>query len=168
VTYGYAWLRNDKPAIPGADPVRVESARIARGERWRCVATPTDGTTPGQPGSAERVIANSPPGPARVQIAPAAPRAGEPLRCEVVGKSEDPDGDGVRYRFTWQRNGAAQPFAESSQEVPPRLVKGGDRWRCLAVPTDGDLDGPEAGSAEVVVAPSAHEPTAGLSSGVGP
>jgi len=65
----------------------------------------------------------------------------------------DPDGDTIRYRFTWQRNGVPQPFAETSQEVPARLVKAGDRWRCVVVPTDGDLDGPETGSEEALVAP---------------
>jgi hypothetical protein len=57
----------------------------------------------------------------------------------------------VKYRFTWQRNGQPQPFAESSVEVPVRLVRAGDRWRCVVVPTDGDLDGPEAGSEEALV-----------------
>jgi hypothetical protein len=69
----------------------------------------------------------------------------------VVGKSEDPDGDTVRYRFRWERNGTSQPFAETSDEVPPRMLKGGDRWRCSVVPTDGDLDGPEAGSEEKLI-----------------
>ena len=53
----------------------------------------------------------------------------------LCAKSEDADGDAVRYRFGWLRNGAAQPFAESSMEVPARLAKAGDRWRCTVVPT---------------------------------
>jgi hypothetical protein len=162
VSYGYAWWRNERPVPPGADPARVEASRIAKGERWRCAATPTDGAAAGPAASADRTILNSPPGPARVRVLPTAARAGQPLRCEVTGKSEDVDGDQVRYRFTWQRNGVAQPFAESSQEVPPRLVKAGDRWRCQAIPGDGNEDGPSGGSEELLILSGGEEPSAGL------
>ncbi|HET8540348.1 MAG TPA: hypothetical protein VFL83_10800, partial [Anaeromyxobacter sp.] len=158
VSYGYAWTRNDRPMPPGPDPARVDGSKIAKGERWRCTATPSDGAVQGPPSSAERIVGNTPPGPAVIRLSPAAPKGGQPLRCELVSKSEDPDRDGVRYRFAWQRNGVSQPFAESSQEVPPRLVKAGDRWRCLVTPTDGVEDGPQAGSEEVFVLP--EEPIA--------
>ncbi|HEX9402133.1 MAG TPA: FG-GAP-like repeat-containing protein [Anaeromyxobacter sp.] len=151
VTYTYAWTKNDRPMPPGTDPARVESAKLAKGERWRCTATPSDGAASGPSASAERTVTNSPPGPAIVRLQPVIPKPGEPIRCDFVAKSEDADGDAVRYRFTWQRNGTAQPFAESSQEVPPRLVKGGDRWRCSVSPTDGGEDGPAAGSEETQV-----------------
>jgi hypothetical protein len=153
VEYAYAWTRNERPVPPGPDPARVDGSRIAKGERWRCTATPSDGAVRGAPASAERIVANTPPGPATIRLQPAAPRAGRPVRCEIVSKSEDADRDAVRYRFAWQRNGVGQPFAASSQEVPPRLVKAGDRWRCLVTPTDGSEDGSPAGSEEVLVLP---------------
>ncbi len=152
VTYTYAWTKNDRPVPPGADPARIEAAKLVKGEKWRCTATPSDGAAPGPAASADRTITNSPPGPAIVRLQPAVAKAAEPIRCDFVAKSEDADGDAVRYRFAWQRNGTAQPFAESSQEVPPRLVKAGDRWRCSATPTDGAEDGPVAGSEELQVA----------------
>ncbi len=151
VSYTYAWTRNGRPMAPGADPARIDAARIAKGERWGCTATPSDGTAAGASATAERTIANTPPGPALVRLQPRAPRQGDPIRCEVVMKGEDPDGDAVRYRFSWQRNGTAQPFAESSQEIPPRLVKAGDRWRCSVTPTDGSEDGPLGGTEEATV-----------------
>jgi hypothetical protein len=151
ITYAYTWTRNGKPAPAGADPSRVEAGKIAKDERWRCTATPSDGTASGPAGSAERVVLNTPPGPARVRLSPAVPKAGQPLRCELTAKAEDEDGDPVRYRFGWVRNGAAQGFAETSQEVPGRLVKAGDRWRCRVTPTDGRDDGPETSSEEAVV-----------------
>lgn len=157
VSYTYAWFRNERPMQAGADPARVEASRVARGERWRCTATPSDGVAAGPSASAERTVANTPPGPAIVRLEPAVPRPGEPVRCEFVAKSEDPDGDAVRYRFTWQRNGLAQPFADSSQEVPPRLVKSGDRWRCSVTPTDGSEDGPIAGTEEGLIQPGSDE-----------
>ncbi len=151
VTYTYSWTRNDRPIPPGADPARIEGARITKGERWRCTATPSDGAASGKSATAERTVINTPPASAVVRLQPAALAPDEPIRCEIVVKGEDPDGDAVRYRYSWQRNGTRQPFAESSQEVPARLVKPGDRWRCAVTPTDGSEDGPASGTEEALV-----------------
>lgn len=160
VTYAYTWSENDRPVPAGGDPARIDGSRVAKGKRWKCAATPSDGTAAGMAANAVVAVANSPPGPVIVTLEPAAPRQGQALRCEVVVKSDDPDGDPVRYRYAWQRNGTAQPFAEGSQEVPPRLVKAGDRWRCTATATDGSEDGPPGGSEEAVVLPPVEERTA--------
>jgi hypothetical protein len=158
ITYAYGWTRNDRAVPPGADPRIVPASQLKKGDRFECVVTPNDGRQDGTPGKAEKTIANSPPGPTRLAIEPWNPVEGKAVRCAVTAKAEDPDGDTVKYRFSWQRNGQPQPFAESSVEVPVRLVKAGDRWRCVVVPTDGDLDGPEAGSEEVLIgAPPAAE-----------
>jgi hypothetical protein len=151
VGYTFAWWKNEKPIQPGADPARLPDSATVRGDRVRCAATPSDGSLPGPAATAELTIANTAPGPARVRVTPATPRPGLPIRCEVAVKAVDADGDRLRYRVRWQKNGAAQPFAETSDEVPARMLKPGDRWRCLAVATDGDLDGPESGSEEVSV-----------------
>jgi hypothetical protein len=151
VTYAYAWTRNGKAVPPGADPSRIDASRIAKGDRWRCTATPSDGSAAGPAGSADQVVQNTPPSAAKVRLAPAAPKPGQSLRCEITAKAEDEDGDPLRYRFIWVRNDAAQPFAASSQDVPGRLVKAGDRWRCRVVPTDGVDDGPETASEEIAI-----------------
>jgi len=159
VTYAFSWWRGETQVSPGADPSRIPAERLQKGQRWRCNVTPGDGMLQGPPGRAERVVVNTPPGPARVRILPRVPRQGERMRCEIVARSEDPDGDAIRYRYAWLRNGEPQPFAESSEEVPTRLVKGGDRWRCIITPNDGEENGPSTGSEEVVVAPGgAQEP----------
>jgi outer membrane protein assembly factor BamB len=151
VTYTYAWWQNDKPLPGTSESGRLPTMVTTKRDRFKCAATPSDGTAKGRPAAAERVISNAPPGPARATLAPATPRVGQPIRCEVTSKSVDPDGDLVHYRFRWQRNGAPQPFAETSEEVPVRMLRAGDRWRCIVVPTDGDLDGPESGSEEAPV-----------------
>ncbi|MCM2333447.1 MAG: hypothetical protein NDI82_05810, partial [Anaeromyxobacteraceae bacterium] len=151
VSYTIGWWRNERPVPPGADPARLAASLTSRGDRFRCAATPSDGSVAGPAATVERTIANSPPGPARVRVSPVGPRSGQPIRCEIAVKSEDPDGDKVRYRYRWQKNGVLQPFAESSEEVPARLLRSGDRWRCVVVPTDGDLDGPDSGSEEAQI-----------------
>jgi hypothetical protein len=151
VGYAFTWWRNDKPLTGLADPATVPASATSRGDRFRCAVTPGDGQLAGPAATVERVIANSPPGPARVRVRPEAPRAGQALRCDLVAKAADPDGDAVQYRYRWERNGTPQPFSESSVEVPGRLVRAGDRWRCLVTPGDGDLDGLESGSEEADV-----------------
>jgi hypothetical protein len=136
----------------------VDASRVGKGKRWRCTVTPSDGGGAGAAASAEVVVANRPPGPALARVAPPAPTEGAPFRCEIAARSDDPDGDPVRYRYAWQRNGVAQPFAETSEEVPPRLVKAGDRWRCTVTPTDGSEDGPSSATAETVILPPVQGP----------
>jgi hypothetical protein len=151
VSYTFAWWRNDK-VVPESSPSGLlPSLATVNRDRFKCSATPSDGMARGPAGFADRVVSNSPPGPAHATILSRHPRAGQPLRCEITTKSEDPDGDQVRYRYRWTRNGTPQPFAETSDEVPIRMVRAGDRWRCLVIPTDGDLDGPESGSDEVLI-----------------
>jgi hypothetical protein len=152
VTYQFTWWRNDRqlPEAPGSG--RLSQAATAKGDRFRCSVVPSDGTSKGPAGTAERVISNAPPGPVRIAIESTTLGSGRPIRCRVVTPSRDPDGDPVRYRYRWQRNGVPQPFAETSEEVPVRMLRAGDRWRCLVTPTDGDLDGPESGSDESQVA----------------
>ena len=166
VTYSYAWTRSGKAAQAGSDPGRVPASSLRKGERWRCNVTPSDGTLAGTAGFAERVISNTAPGPARVRVLPESPQPGQALRCDIVAKGDDIDGDTVRYRYRWSRNGAPQPFAESSQEVPSRLVRAGDRWRCTAITTDGTDDGPEGGSEEVTVGRGASPPPVSSAEGV--
>ena len=158
IAYTYTWWRNGK-SVGGPDPARVEPNRVAKNERWKCSAQPSDGTVSGPAGTAERTVLNTPPSPARARLSPPVPRPGQPLRCELTAKSEDEDGDPVRYRFIWVRNGEAQSFAGSSQEVPGRLLKAGDRWRCRVVPTDGTDDGPETASEETGI-PDGSQPHA--------
>lgn len=159
ITYAYAWRRNGKAVPALADPRIVPASLVKKGDRYRCTVTPHDGLQGGAPGEAEKVVANSAPGPARIALEPWDPVEGKALRCAITAKAEDPDGDDVRYRFIWQRNGQLQPFAESSVEVPVRLLRAGERWRCQVVPTDGDLDGPEAGSEEALIRPAGGAPS---------
>jgi len=155
--YSYAWWVNDQEVRAGADPTRIEARLLKKGQTWRCQVTASDGTAAGPAGRAERVVPNTAPGPARARLSPAAPRAGEPLRCEIQEPSVDPDGDVVRYTYAWTRNGQQQGFAPTADEVPGRLLRTGDRWRCLATPSDGDLSGPPAPTLEAAVVPGKEE-----------
>jgi hypothetical protein len=155
--YAYTWWRDDRK-LPLATGAHVEGREVKKGQRWRCQAVASDGALEGEAASAEALVRNSPPGPLVVRMLPVEPRPGQALRCEIVQKSEDADGDSVRYAFAWTRNGEAQSFAAGTDEVPGRLVKAGDRWRCAVTPSDGEASGPTAGGLETAVAEEPRGP----------
>ncbi len=157
VAYAFRWRVNGK-AAPGdqREPWRLPASQIHKGQSFQCEVQPRDAQSQGPAAAAEARYHNSPPTRPTIRLAPPFPGPGAALTCEIATPSVDPDGDAVHYRFRWLKNGVEQPFAESSSQVPGRLVKGGDLWRCTATPTDGELDGPAAESQDTLVSePSA-------------
>ncbi len=151
ITYTYRWTRNGRPYRSGGDPAVVPPSATLKGDRWRCEVVASDGQAQGPLAADERIIKNSPPSGASVRITPATPSAGATLRCEITQPASDPDGDRIQYRYRWLRNGVPQTFAPSSTEVPSRLVRPEDLWRCEVTPTDGKDDGPVAASDDILV-----------------
>lgn len=152
VEYVYRWKVNGKPYRGKlAAPHLVPAEQTKRDQRWTCEVTPKDDVASGPAASAEVRILNTPPSAPAVRVSPERPRAGEPLQCKVVEPSRDRDRDKVRYRFAWFKDGVEQAFAPTSTEVPARMVKSKDIWRCELVPSDGTEDGPRAVSVDVVV-----------------
>ncbi|MEZ4272886.1 MAG: hypothetical protein R3C68_16070 [Myxococcota bacterium] len=113
--------------------------------------TASDGESKSAPIRAQVTIGNSPPTAPRVKITPEFPKAGSPLRCEIAQASIDADGDRVKYDFQWVRNGVAQAFASTSVEVPGRLIRAKDMWRCQVTPSDGKESGAVAESAYAII-----------------
>jgi hypothetical protein len=154
VAYAFRWKVSGKPAQGAAkEPWRLPAAQVRKGQTFQCEVQPSDAESQGPAASAEARYRNSPPTRPGVRLAPLSPSAGSTLSCEIAAPSTDPDGDAVHYRYRWLKNGVEQSFAETSSQVPGRLVKGGDLWRCSAIPTDGEIDGPPAESDDVLVAP---------------
>lgn len=156
VSYRYAWQLDGKPWVdPPASTrpaERIPAALTRREQLWDCTVTPSDGAVDGPAESARARVANTPPTAPRAALVPEQPQAGNAIACEVTTPSRDVDGDEVHYLYTWLRDGVAQPFAPTSTSVPARLVKAGDRWRCLVVGADDVAVGPAARTPEVVVA----------------
>ncbi len=86
---------------------------------------------------------NTPPGAAVVGIQPAAPVAGDDLVVRFGSGSIDADGQPVRYRFEWSRDGGLQDAIVGAR-VPGDQVQKGQQWEVRVVPTDGVDDGPVA------------------------
>ncbi|MGC4122091.1 MAG: hypothetical protein QM765_47430 [Myxococcales bacterium] len=152
VSYTFVWKSGGKPvAADAAEPWKLPAAATKKGHSYQCEVSASDGTAKGPVARGEARYRNSPPTAPVVRLSPEAPTAGGALSCTIATASVDPDGDRVSYRFVWQKNGVDQSFAASSAEVPGRLVKAGDIWRCVITPTDGDNEGSSGSSNEVVV-----------------
>src|SRR5690606_23627084 len=90
------------------DGARVEveggslpAVHTRKGQTVRCVGTPSSGERVGASvTSATVTVGNTPPTVAMVVVTPAAPRAGEPLRCEA-SEARDADGDPVTLATQW-------------------------------------------------------------------
>ncbi len=122
---------------------------------------PTNPITVGFVGAANTDIwgvdRNRPPTRPVVAINPTAPAAGDSLYCKASG-SIDPDGDEVTFNYQWYRND--EPVeGRIYAGLAAAYTKDGQVWRCVATPTDGELDGP-AGEATVTVTGEGNAPDA--------
>ncbi|MBI5548830.1 MAG: VCBS repeat-containing protein [Deltaproteobacteria bacterium] len=152
VSYSFRWSVGGAPLeVDAKEPWRLPSSVAKAGQTYRCEVTASDAHATGPASSAEAKYSNSPPSTPSVRLLPNVPSAGAPLTCELSRPSVDPDGEPVKYRFLWQKNGVDQSFAASSAEVPGRLVKAGDIWRCSITASDGAHDGAAGTSSEVII-----------------
>ncbi|MEL6341184.1 MAG: FG-GAP-like repeat-containing protein [Myxococcota bacterium] len=147
--YTYRWKLNGR-SRRDIDGNVVSAKTTQRGQTWQCEVVASDEKLSGPASMAEAVIANSSPSAPVVDISTPAFGA-EPLRCEIRDPSKDVDGDKVRYRYRWLKDGVAQSFAPESREVPGRLVRKGDLWKCEVVASDGKADAPSSPSPAVLV-----------------
>jgi hypothetical protein len=150
--YTFVWKNNGRIYTAKGESNRIPASETRRGQRWTCEVVPHDGEVAGKGARAEATIENSAPSSPMVKITPSEPIAGQPLRCEIIQPSEDPDGDKISYSFTWTRNGLKQSFAPTSVEIPGRLVRARDIWHCEAHASDRATQGDTARSSDVIVA----------------
>ncbi|HCF61003.1 MAG TPA: hypothetical protein DFS52_23780, partial [Myxococcales bacterium] len=160
LAYQFRWLQGNKALKADPEsPWKLPSTGVGKQHSYRCEVTPRDPEATGAVASAEGRYRNSPPAQPSVKLLPDQPAPDDTLVCRIVEEAVDPDGDKVGYRYLWWKNGLQQSFARSTAQVPARLVKAGDIWRCGVVPSDSDAEGPTATSAEAII--GQRPPTAG-------
>jgi hypothetical protein len=92
---------------------------------------------------------NDPPtAPTIVKISPENPNTLDSLVCTASG-STDPDNDKVVYRYKWYKNDVLQTDLTAPDVHYSKTAKG-ETWRCEAIPSDGQVDGPSR-SADVKI-----------------
>ncbi|MBI3185108.1 MAG: hypothetical protein HYZ28_23475 [Myxococcales bacterium] len=152
-----AWLRDGAATPLASDRAELPAGLIAKGETWKCEAWTEDGSAESARASASVAVGNLPPGAPQVSIEPASPTSGVELSCRLSHHAVDPDGDPVRYRYEWWRNGDKVPPGKDPARIEPGRIGRGETWRCAATASDGELEGPPA-SAEVTVQNGAPGP----------
>jgi hypothetical protein len=149
------WLLNGV-ATTHSGP-ELSSDATSKGDVWSVEAVITDEVATGRSMVSDGIeILNSGPGAPVVTTLPSSPRVGHRnLVCQVSVEADDPDDDALAYTMSWERDG--EVFGGSTQTswpgdtVPVSELVEGELWRCSAVASDGDLEGPVAQVEAVVV-----------------
>ncbi|HET6922532.1 MAG TPA: FG-GAP-like repeat-containing protein, partial [Anaeromyxobacteraceae bacterium] len=133
------WLRDGRPApeLKGRREVPPRTAR--KGERWS-FAVSGGGAAPSR--SAEVAIANTPPGPAQVELDPDQPSRAAPVKLVVVKSAADADGDPLTYRVDWLVDG--RPTGVSGTTFTPERLRRGQLLTARVVASDGEAESPAA------------------------
>lgn len=141
VSYRLRWLRNGE-VQPFEGPT-TPSAWTRKGERWTCEAMASDGELSSSAVRAQEVsIQNSVPQAASIVLEPAKPTAATPLYCRIVVRPVDVDGDALRYKYRWRRDG--KPVEGVAEVVSPQTARRGEVWSCALTAHDGTAEGPAA------------------------
>jgi C1A family cysteine protease len=148
ITYTYRWYKNgtlQRTTMTTALSDTLSSASTAKGEVWRCVVTPNDGTLDGPSDDDQVTIQNSPPAAPVVDVTPHMPFTTDDLVCAITTPSTDPDGDAITYTYQWYKDGALQKTKTTtalSDKLTSASTAKGEVWECVVTPNDGTLDGP--------------------------
>lgn len=137
VSYSYQWQEgtNDIPHTTDTLP----ASATAKGESYRCIITPNDGTDDGDPFPTDSVtVVNSPPVITAASITPAIPDTTDDLVASVISYTDD-DGDLVSHFYQWQDG--TNNIAHTSNTLPAAATIAGKSYRCIITPNDGQVDG---------------------------
>jgi hypothetical protein len=155
VHYLFEWTRGKTAEVLSTQPV-LPAGTAKKGEAWSCRARASDGPHASEPAIAQVKIGNAPPRPPQIKLTPERPLARiDNLRCEVVAPAVDPDGDSVRYRVVWTKDGIDQNFSDQALEVAARNVEEKSVWQCAVQAADGQDASASARSNSVLVLPGA-------------
>jgi len=163
IKLSYSWTREAKPTGKAAET--LAPADFHKHERVRATVVPNDGDENGEAATFEVRVEDAPPTAPVVGFEKDHPTVTEPLRAVIVKAATDPDGDPLRYRYRWLRNGEGvavpdrnassrvEPFWTSVAEVPTAELAKRQTWEVEVQAWDGEMYGPSA-RASVVIANS--------------
>jgi hypothetical protein len=138
-------------AVPLARDASVLPGRVIRkNEVWGCDVWTDDGFTTSSVVSAQVTVRNSAPDAPTAAVEPESPNTEDDLLCRVATDAPDLDGDPVKYRYAWTRNGQAVKGLENPAVVPAMLTARGDAWACSVVASDGQADSPAASAQRTI------------------
>lgn len=132
----------------------IAEGTLKAGQKVECQAVPKDGRERGPLATASAVVGNARPGAPVAKLNHHWPRAGvDELTCDVSTIAKDPEGDKMRYRIEWFKNGSSAGLPGNVRSIPANVLKPGDIWVCRLSAEDGEGEGGAAASAAAVVRP---------------
>jgi hypothetical protein len=144
ITYFYEWYKNgilqpDETTVTTELTDTVSSTKTTKGEVWKCVVTPYDGTVNGTSAQDQVTIGNSLPSIEGVNITPDPAYTDDTLTATPYGWS-DTDADPEGYTYRWQKwNGDWQDIpGETSNTLGPDNFVKGDQIKVICTPFDGE------------------------------
>jgi len=157
ITYAYTWYRNGQVQAAHQNQTTIPSSATAKGDSWRCVVTPSDGTDNGLSDEDQVTVGNTAPLLASVAIAPEFPSTHDDLTAVPAGWV-DVDGDAAGYRYQWQKPNATDVWTNipgaNGATLAASTFAAGDRIRVVCTPDDGDNTGtPALADTAIVDAP---------------
>jgi hypothetical protein len=120
----------------------VPHATTRKGQAWRLQVIPFDGEAEGAAVVVETRIENTPPTAPVLILDHYELLTDEAVQPQVLIPAADDDGDPVRVKYRWERNGQAVTTLPDTQgNLAAADTKKGERWRLTATPFDGEADG---------------------------
>jgi Tol biopolymer transport system component len=142
VAYTYQWYK-DNVLQSGLTTNTAAAANTAKGEVWKCVVTPGDGTTSGPAAEDQVTIQNSAPTAPVATVTPETPDGSTDLVCSITTQSTDADGDTITYTYQWYKDGVVQSGLTTDTVGAAETAKG-QVWKCVVTPSDGTASGSPA------------------------
>ena len=163
VTYTYQWYK-DGVLQSGLTTNKAGAAETAKGQVWKCVVTPSDGTTNGPSAEDQVTIQNSTPTAPVASVTPESPNGAADLVCGITTESTDADGDAITYTYQWYKDGVLQPDL-TTNTVPAAKTAKGEVWKCVVTASDGTANGSSAEDQVTVSGPDDGGPADGPAGG---
>jgi hypothetical protein len=146
----FSWSVNGEVREVGRSP-SFRPVNIRSGDRVAVEVVASDGRLESEPFRATASAGNRPPSMLTVRLAPDEPvRPGQTV--EALVEAEDPDGDRLRYEYSWFVNGDSRRRGEKSFDT--RSLRRGDKLRVSVTVSDGRERSTSLRSAEIELANS--------------
>ena len=135
ISYTYEWCKNDMIQT-GLTTNTVSYSETSKGETWKCVVTPTDGTENGPTDEDLVTIMNSPPAASNVRITPSSPFTDDDLTGNYSFSDADEDEESST-EIRWYKNDMLQAVYNNVLTIPSEATSEGEEWYFTVRPNDG-------------------------------
>jgi hypothetical protein len=136
----------------GVDSRELDSVYTHKGEKWKCIVTPSDGDELGTPGESPPVtIGNTAPQVFDLTITPSQPASNETLLPDYAYDDLDLDPESGSS-IKWYKDSVEQTDLEGIFSVDPSKTHKGEKWYYILTPGDGTDFGTPTQSDAVIIA----------------